>query len=254
MGSADGRSPAPREVWYSAGSQRFRGYVIDGSGGRPAPGILVLHEGGGLVERTLDQARLFADQGYVAFAPDLFGCQPEALDDVLAVIEGLMTGYEELRARTSAALSVLAEHPHVDPHRMAAVGYCFGGQAALELGRSGADLRAIVGFHTPLECRSGHDTDTIRARVLICNGDRDPYAPLAENAKFLSVLASAGVDCQLLLMGNVFHSYTNPACQDFGVPGCKYDARAARRALRTALGLLEEVFADTAAEPTLQEG
>jgi len=68
------------------------------------------------------------------------------------------------------------------------------------------------------------------------------------------MLCANELELILLLMGNVFHSYTNPACQDFGVPGCKYDARAARRALRTALGLLEEVFADTAAEPTLQEG
>jgi dienelactone hydrolase len=57
----------------------------------------------------------------------------------------------------------LKSQPNVDPKRIAAIGYCFGGTAALELARGGADLAAVVVFHAGLETPNPADAKNIKA-------------------------------------------------------------------------------------------
>ena len=57
---------------------------------------------------------------------------------------------KELRTRVQAAVDQLKKNPHVDASKTAAIGYCFGGAAVLELARSGADVKGVVSFHGDL--------------------------------------------------------------------------------------------------------
>ena len=79
-----------------------------------------------------------------------------------------------------AALDELRKQPSVDPARVAAIGYCFGGTAALELARTGADLAGVVSFHGGLDSPTPADARTIKAKVLVLHGADDPFVPQAE--------------------------------------------------------------------------
>ena len=82
-----------------------------------------------------------------------------------------------LRLRANAALQVLAGQKEVDVSKLAAIGYCFGGTTALEIGRSGGDVKAIVGFHSGLGTTRPAESGVVRARILTCIGFHDPIIP-----------------------------------------------------------------------------
>jgi dienelactone hydrolase len=238
-------------IRYDCGDNAYTGFLADGSGGSPAPGILVIHEGGGLTDHAKARAARLAELGHVAFAMDLFGPgvalptpgQAETMAAAQAVVRQLRDDVAELRARAGAALALLLDHPHVDPARLAAIGYCFGGAAAIELARNGAPLKAVAGFHAGVLPGSAEDDRAIRARLLLCHGEKDPVVPASQIQAFASRLTEAGVDWQLHLYGGVGHSFTNSEIDAWNLPGFCYDAQADRRSWAALLQLLGEVFA-----------
>lgn len=223
------------------GGQRM-GYLARPTSAEIAPGILVLHGGGGIGPHAKHRADMLAAMGYVAFVPDLFGHPVRGVEAAEALVAELIENWADLRARCTVALDVLRRQSQVDPERLAAIGFCFGGQAALELGRSGADLRAIIGFHPQLRTCRPEDSIHIKAKVLVCLGDRDRFVSRDEREAFLENMTTCRVDCQLLLFSGVGHSFTDRLAEKSGVPGLKYDARADRRAWTAMAQLLSEAF------------
>jgi len=230
-------------ISYDASGRSYTGFLADGSGGERAPGVLVIHEGGGLTGHVKAvAARLAAECGAVALAMDLFGGTGLPLAEMRAIVQALRADVGELRARAGAALAVLQDHPHVDPSRLAAIGYCFGGAAAIELARGGAPLAAVAGFHAGVLPGTAADDAAIRARLLLCHGEQDPVVPAAQIREFAAGLTAAGVDWQLHLYGGVGHSFTNEEIDAWNLPGFRYDARADARAWAALRQLLGEAF------------
>ncbi|MFL6862874.1 MAG: dienelactone hydrolase family protein [Allosphingosinicella sp.] len=229
-------------VDYEANGRAYRGFLADGSGGKPAPGVLVAHEGGGLTGHARERAERLAGLGYVAFALDLFGDQAPSLDDKMALVKSLRADRAELRARVGAAFECLRGHRHVDPDRLAAIGFCFGGTAIIELARAGAPLRAVIGFHAGLTAAPPEDDRAIRARLLLCLGADDPIVTAEQRLAFAAEMTEAGVDWQLQLYGGVGHSFTNPEIDAWGFEGFRYDARADARSWAAMRRLFDEVF------------
>ena len=232
------------ELSYESNGTTFTGYLADGSRGDSAPGVLVIHEAGGLGPHAKQKADMLAELGYVAFAPDIFGSAVENLEQASGFIAELSGDIAKLRQRCGAALKALSDLPTVDAGRMAAIGFCFGGQAALELARSGADLRAVVGFHSGLKASDPADAANVKAKVLVCLGDRDPLVPREARDIFMDNMTDSGVDCQMLLLSGVGHSFTNPDAEAFGVPGCHYNESADRRSWDAMRRLFEETLSD----------
>ncbi|HYJ53365.1 MAG TPA: dienelactone hydrolase family protein [Allosphingosinicella sp.] len=238
-------------ISYQANGRAYTGFLADGSGGALAPGMLLLHEGGGLTDHVKARAaRIAREIGAVAFTMDLFGAdvalpepgRPETLAAAQAVVRALREDVAELRARCAAALAVLQRHPQVDPARLAALGFCFGGAAAIELARAGAPLAAVAGFHAGIIPGSAEDDARIRAKVLLCHGEDDPVVPATQIRAFANGLDAAGVECRLHLYGGVGHSFTNPEIDAWGLPGFAYDADADARAWAALRQLLDEAF------------
>jgi dienelactone hydrolase len=227
---------------YSANGRAYRGFLADGSGGGPAPGILVAHEGGGLTDHAKGRAEALAGLGYVAFALDLFGDQAPSLDDKMALVRSLRADTAELRARGAAALEVLTSQANVDSDRLAAIGFCFGGTAIVELARSGAPLKALVGFHAGLTSAPAEDNGAIGGKLLLCLGADDPIAPAEQRDSFLAEMSEAGVDWQMHLYGGVGHSFTNTEIDAWNYPGFRYDAEADARSWRAMRSLFEEIL------------
>jgi dienelactone hydrolase len=234
------------DIEYHADGARLVGYlaVDDGKAGR-RPGVLVAPEGGGLVDLTKSIARRLAEAGYVAFAMDYYGDgKPLAdMNDVMPRITAFMADPSGIRARAAAALAVLAGQPQTDPSRLAAIGYCFGGTTVLELARSGADVKAVVGFHSGLATARPQDAGQIRAKVLTCIGADDPIIPADQRAAFEKEMTEGGVDWRMNLYGGAGHSFTNPDVGALGRPGFEYHAETDRRSWRAMLDLFDEALA-----------
>ena len=227
---------------YQAHGRGFSGFLADGSDGARAPGILVLHEGAGLNSPIQEKTeRLAGELGAVAYAPDLFGAGEFDLERFKAIVRELREDVAVLRERTRAALGVLEAHPSVDPARLAAVGYCFGGTAAIELARSGAPLAAVVGVHAGLTAApSLADNRAIPCPILLCLGADDPVVTAAQRDSFAAEMSEAGVDWQIHLYGGIGHSFTNPEIDAWNLAGFRYDARADARSWAAMKRLFDE--------------
>ena len=133
------------------------------------PGVLVVHEWDGLGDYIKMRAEMLAKLGYVAFAPDIYGkgVRPANMQQSAQELSKYSKDRPLMRQRVEAGLKQLKSNPLVDTTRIAAIGYCFGGTTALELGRSGADIAGIVTFHAGLSNPSPEDAKNIKAPSVI---------------------------------------------------------------------------------------
>src|SRR3546814_11107295 len=102
---------------------------------------------------------------------------------MMATVGKLLEDRPALVARATGALEALVKLTEVDPQRVAAIGYCMGGTIALELARSGAELRGVVTFHGGLSIPSQSGT-SIRAKVLVCTGADDHAVTVEQRSAF----------------------------------------------------------------------
>ena len=175
---------ATRTVEYPADGLTMVGHLALPSGADLRPAVLIGPEGPGLNDFQRRRADALAELGYVAFAFDHNGgrwfSDPA---EMLAYLTPLLADPGRMLAMGRAALDVVRAEPRTDPERIAAVGYGTGGAIALELGRDGADLRAIGTINALTTGRPGGAT-RIRCPVWAGVGSEDPIMPPAQRDAF----------------------------------------------------------------------
>lgn len=191
---------------FSEAGRAFDGTLFRPAG-PPRATALVFHGGSGPTEHDRQVARRLADLGYAAYVPDLFGQTFVDRAQGVAVIRALVEAPEVLRARAGAALAQLTAAVSA-AGGCVAVGHCFGGLVALELARSGAELRAAVALHGGLHTRAPAQAGAVRARVLACTGADDPFCPADHRAAFESEMTAASVDWQHHVYGGARHGFS----------------------------------------------
>jgi len=208
------------------------------------PGVLIIHEWTGLGDYVKRRAREIASLGYVAFALDIYGkgIRPTTPDDAGAQAKIYRSDRQLMRARAAAGLEQLRKHRFTDPSRIAAIGYCFGGGAALELARGGADISGVVSFHGNLDTPNPKDANNIEAKVLVLHGADDPYVPQEQIDMFKEEMRNAGVDWQLFMYGDAVHSFTNPDSGNDKSRGAAYNEKADKRSFRAMTDFFNEIF------------
>jgi dienelactone hydrolase len=208
------------------------------------PGILVVHEGGGINEHPKARAHALAELGYVALACDMYGNAEFTRDSQRRseLMGSLLNDPSRLRARARAGLDALAADPLVDSKRLAAIGFCFGGLVVLELARSGAPLAGVVSFHGILRTSQAAERGALKAKILACHGREDPFVPLEQVTAFMDEMRNAGADWQVLVHGNAGHGFTRTDAHTLGIAGVAYNAEAETRSWRAMRGFLDEVF------------
>lgn len=209
------------------------------------PGVLVVHEFYGLNDFAKKKAEEVAGLGYVALAADMYGKGLVTTDRKEAGKHAseLRSTPPLLRARAQAALKILADNPLVDPKRLAAIGFCFGGTTVLELAYSGADLKGVVSFHGGLLKPNPEEVKGAKAAILVLHGADDPHIKAEEIAAFQEGMRQGGADWQMVFFGGTVHSFMNPEAGSDKASGVAYDPRSAKRSWQYLKDFFKEIFA-----------
>lgn len=235
-----------KTVQYREGDTVLEGYLAyDDAVKGKRPGVLVIHEWKGVGPYEMKRAKQLAKLGYVAFAADIYGKGVRPATPELAGKEAAKYRGEDrslMRARGAAGLEKLASFPQVDRNRLAAIGYCFGGTAALELARSGANVLGTVSFHGGLSTPVAGDARNIKGKILVLHGADDPHVKPAEVEAFQQEMRQAKVDWQMVSYGGAVHSFSNPGSGNDPSKGVAYNEKADRRSWEAMKQFFNEIF------------
>lgn len=211
----------------------------------PAPGILICHEWEGLSDYERGRARQLAREGYVVFSADIYGKdnRPESHEEAAEMSGRFRENRDLFRRRVRAGLKELADMEQTDADRLAAIGYCFGGTAVLELARDGADISGVVSLHGGLGTPNPEQAGNIQTSVLVLHGASDPHVSMDEVNNFIGRMKEHEVeDWQVVIYGNTYHSFTNPASGTDPSGGSAYNEQSARRAWDDMISFFDEIF------------
>jgi len=208
-----------KTVNYEVDGKKFVGYIAyDDKIKGKRPGIVVVHEWWGLNAYARKRANMLAKLGYSAIALDMYGGGKNATHpkDAQAFAGAVFADLDQAEARFNAAKALLQKDPHTDPEKIAAIGYCFGGGIVLAMARRGVDLDAVISFHGSLGTQTPAQPGKVKAKILICNGEEDPFTKPEQITAFKKEMTDAGVSFEFKNYPHAKHAFTNPGADKFG--------------------------------------
>jgi dienelactone hydrolase len=231
-----------KEIEYTQGETPLQGFMAwdDALAGK-RPGVIVGHEWWGHNAHARRQAERLAKAGYVAFALDMFGKGKVTTHpaEAQAFIAEAMKDPAAMVARFNAAREQLVGDEHVDPTRIAAIGYCFGGAVVLGQARAGADLKALLTYHGALATDHPAEKGKVKAQILVNHGAADPMVTADQVAALEKELKAAGAKYRVIRYPGARHGFTNPAADSAGLDGLAYNAEADRKSWAAMLALFK---------------
>ena len=229
------------EIHYKVNNDNMVGFVAYPDS-KNSPLVLIAHTWAGKDSFVHDRAKDLATLGYTAMAVDMYGDGKVGVDasENEALMTPLISNRDELKERILGALETGRSLEGVNPDKVAAIGYCFGGLVVLDLARSGIDVKGVVSFHGLL-MPSSIAEEGVQSKVLVLHGERDPMVPLEMVDNFQKEMTDANVDWQLHSYGGAYHAFTNRDANDPSL-GTQYNQDADKRSWRSMLNFFNEIF------------
>jgi dienelactone hydrolase len=182
----------------------------------PLPLVIVIHEWWGRNDYIMNRAELIKKEGFAVLPVDLYG--NNQIVSTPAEAQALATPFYQNPQmsinRLNKYLEAAKKDPHVDPSKIFVIGYCFGGTQALNLARSGADIKGVVSFHGGLA--TSIQNPQIKAKVLALNGAADPMVPKKEVKAFEKEMKQAKANYKVINYKGATHAFSNPNSTEFG--------------------------------------
>ncbi|MFC3172793.1 dienelactone hydrolase family protein [Novosphingobium bradum] len=231
-------------VEYAFGDLVLEGLCAYDDSAPPRPGVLVVHTALGPGRFEAERAVALAEMGYVGFVADLYGRDAHYENDEEAIVfaRSLVRLAGAFDGRMAASMAALRAHPAVDPARTAALGFCLGGRAVLNLARLDDPVAGVISFHGGLMPHPEKKAVApMPARVLICHGWHDVYDPPAHIMAVGEELTEAGADWQIHAYGAAGHGFTDPYKTPKG-EFHRYIELVARRSWQATGNFLAELF------------
>lgn len=237
-----------RQIDYQIDGETYRGMLVyDDAVKEKRPGLLMVPNWMGVTENAAKKAYRAGGSDYIVFVADMYGkdIRPQNTDEAAKAATTVRSDREMMRKRVNAALEVFKEQADsvpLNPQKIGAIGFCFGGGTVLELARSGTDVNGVVSFHGNLDTPDPSLAKNIRTPVLVLHGANDPFVPDEQVAAFKNEMREANVDWTLVSYGNAVHSFTDPTAN---MPGkAEYNPVVADR----AFGAMRQFFNETMSE------
>jgi len=229
------------KITYQSGDNSFEGFLAQPEGDSN-PCVLIAHTWAGRDAFVEEKAKLLTELGYAAFAIDMYGDGKigTSNEENAGMMQPLLDDREELARRALASLDAVSKIDSIDASKIVIMGYCFGGLVAMDLARTGADIKGAVSFHGFL-AGPENSTNEIKAKLLALHGDSDPMVGQDQIESFRQEMTSKKVDWQLHVFGGAMHSFTNPEANDPDF-GAVYSKNADERSWKIFTDLLVELF------------
>ena len=232
-------------IHFTHGGVEVEGLIAwDDQAAGPRPSVIIIHGGWGYSDNVRAQAERLASSGYVGYAVDMYGMGPVTthLEDDRGARQ-LLEDNPLLRAmRFNLAVERLKQHPRVDPERISAIGYCWGGEVILEMARAGFRFDALITFAGILSTANPAPAGYVSPRILVLHGDSDPYAPPEQVEAFRSEMTAAAADFEIVVYPDVEHAFSQPYAREANMDGIAYDEEADNDSWNRMLALLDEVY------------
>jgi len=241
-------APRAEKISWKDGGKDFDGYLVwDDASKAPRPGLVEFPNWWGVTDAAVAKAKVLAGKDYVILLADVYGrgLRPKNADEAGKASGGALGDEKALRAHAAAALATLkgagAKAP-VDTSRIGVIGFCFGGAVALDLARSGADVRGVATFHGNLATTMPAKKGELKAPLLVMNGGDDKFIAHELIDKFQDEMRAAGADWQFVNFGGALHCFAEP--DEHGqVPGCVFHAPSYKRSVFMMHGFFNDAFA-----------
>jgi dienelactone hydrolase len=208
-----------KPVDYQAGATHLKGYLVwDDAKGAKLPGVLVVHEWWGLNDYARKRAKMLAELGYAALAVDMYGegKSTEHPEEASAFMKSVADHADVAKQRFLAAMELLKKQSFVNPRKIAAIGYCFGGSTVLNMARQGVPLAAVASFHGNLVTDTPAKKGKVKAKVLAFNGADDSFITQDSITAFEKEMKQAGADYRFVNYPGAKHGFTNPDADRLG--------------------------------------
>ena len=188
----------------------------------PGPGVIVIQEWWGLVDHIKDVCDRFADEGFVALAPDLYhGRSTTSADQAGKMMMALRI--DEAERDLAAAIDYLVAQPEVSTKKVGTVGFCMGGALSLFAASKNAEVGACVVFY------GGHpavkpDLPALQAPVLGIYAGKDTFVSPDVVKKLDEELTGLGKRHEFHTYPGADHAFFNDARREVYDPAAAADA------------------------------
>jgi dienelactone hydrolase len=198
---------AGESITYRVNGKSYEGYYV--SPAADAPLVLLIHDWNGLTDYEKKRAEMLAKEGYAVIAAGLFGAgiRPAEDKDKRQHTGELYRDRAKMRALMHGALDAV-KTKGINTNNVVVMGYCFGGAAALEMARSGADMKGFVSFHGGLATPEGQGYENTRGKVMVFHGTADTAISMEDFAQLARELETAGVPHEMISYGGAPHGFT----------------------------------------------
>ncbi|MFQ3790205.1 dienelactone hydrolase family protein [Halomonas sp. A29] len=229
-------TPAGNDIVYEVGDETFEGYYAaaqDESRGT----VLIVHDWDGLDDYERQRADMLAEQGFDAFAVDLFGQgnRPATTEARQEATRALYSNRERMRELTLAGLAEAREQEAAE--NVVIMGYCFGGAVALEIARSGEadNVAGYTSFHGGVATPEGQEWPDDVPPLLIAHGGADTSVTMDDVSGLVEELEAIEATYTVEVYSGAPHGFTEFDSE-------RYQERADHKSWAAFLTFLEEVL------------
>ena len=233
-----------KEVAYADGAQQLSGVSVKPTKAlKNNPGVLILPAWMGITEHTKTIGQKLSALGYHTFIADIYGVgnTPKNTQEAAERSGAFKADINKYRTRIRLALEQLIKSG-ANAHEIVVIGYCFGGQGALEAARANMPVKGVVSFHGGLKRDEKMEIQPIVPNVLVLHGADDPYVPEAEVKSFQEEMKKSHADWQMIYYANAVHAFTEPGAGNDNSKGVAYNKKADKRSWQAMLQFFGELF------------
>ncbi len=192
---------------YATNGSNASGFLARPPGSGPFPAVIAVQEWWGLNDNIKDIAGRFANEGFVAFAPDLYhgnvASEPDEAQKLMMQLDMQRASQELVKAA-----EYLSRQPHVSGRGIGSTGFCMGGGLALTLATDSPLIKAAVPFYgvNPQPIDKLRD---LQGPVLAIYAEHDDFASAAIRKELQSAMEGFGKQLEVQVYPGTEHAFFN---------------------------------------------
>jgi carboxymethylenebutenolidase len=193
------------DVEFEANGGTAQGYLAEPE--EPGPGLVVLQEWWGVDEHVREICDRFAEEGFLALAPDLF--HGETTDQPDEAQQKMMAmNMDEAEKEMRGAVNFVLEHPRCNGN-VGSVGFCLGGGLSVWAATANPQIRAVVSFYYVMP-HGKPDFSKLNAPVLGHFGTNDDFISVDDAKSLEAELQQAGAEAAFEFYEGAGHAFFGP--------------------------------------------